>query len=94
MRVEIAYARPERQILETLDVPTGARVRDAVEQSGLCRRFPEIDLERDGAGVFGRRVSLDRELREGDRVEIYRPLEIDPKERRRRLARARQERGR
>lgn len=93
MRIEIAYARPDCQVLEELELPAGTCVRDAVTRARLQERFPEIDLARDGAGLFGRRVALDRVLQEGDRVEVYRPLQIDPKERRRRLARSRQSRG-
>jgi putative ubiquitin-RnfH superfamily antitoxin RatB of RatAB toxin-antitoxin module len=89
MRVEIVYAWPERQVLETLELPPGARVREALENARVRDRFPEVDVAADGVGVFGRRVSLDEVLKEGDRVELYRPLELDPKERRRRLARAR-----
>lgn len=86
LEVEVAYARPEQQLLLLLQVPAGATVADAVRASGLCERFPEIDLERDGVGVFGRRVALGEVLRPGDRVELYRPLLADPKEARRQRA--------
>lgn len=86
IRVEVAYALPDRQRLVTLDVPRGSTAREAVERSGLQREFPEIDPEGNALGIFGRRCPPDQRLRDGDRVEIYRPLKADPKEVRRRLA--------
>lgn len=94
IRVEVVYAQPESQVLETLELARGACVRDAVHAARLLERFPEIELERDGAGIFGQRVNLDHMLTDGDRVEIYRPLKIQPMERRRRLAAARSGKGR
>ena len=93
LRVEVAYARPDVQVLEPLILPPGATVEAAIRASGLLERFPEIDLARDGAGIFSRPVALDAPLRDGDRVEIYRPLQADPKDLRRQRAR-RQRRGR
>ncbi len=89
MRVEVAYARPERQRLVTVELAAGATARDAVYASGLAEEFPEIDPERAPLGVFGQACFGDAVLRAGDRVEIYRPLEIDPKEARRLRARER-----
>lgn len=86
LEVEVAYARPQQQVLLRLQLPSGATVADAVQASGLCERFPEIDLARDGVGIFGRRVVLGEVLQPGDRVELYRPLIADPKEARRRRA--------
>ncbi len=86
MRVEVAYARPDRQRLVTVELAAGATARDAVRASGLVDEFPEIDVERARLGVFGRACADDTVLRAGDRVEIYRPLQIDPKEARRRRA--------
>ncbi len=86
IEVEVAYARPDEQVLLTLRVPRGATVGDALEASGLLKRFPEIDLARNKVGIFGRLTSLAHTLREGDRVEVYRPLIADPKEVRRRRA--------
>jgi putative ubiquitin-RnfH superfamily antitoxin RatB of RatAB toxin-antitoxin module len=80
IRVEVAYARPERQVIVAVQVPVGADVNEAIAGSGLLGRFPEIDLARQKVGIFGRLVELDAPLREGDRVEIYRPLIADPKE--------------
>jgi putative ubiquitin-RnfH superfamily antitoxin RatB of RatAB toxin-antitoxin module len=83
LRVEIVYALRDRQVLLTLEVEEGTTVRQAVERSGFLQRFPEIDLARAGLGIFGRVVSPDTPLRNGDRVEIYRPLIADPKQARR-----------
>ncbi|MCO7227402.1 RnfH family protein [Pleionea sp. CnH1-48] len=86
MKVEVAYALPQKQKLITVDVAEGATAREAIELSGILPLFPEIDLASSKIGVFSRVVTLDHPLREGDRVEIYRPLLIDPKEVRRRKA--------
>ena len=87
LRIEVAYALPGKQALLALEVEEGATARQAIEQSGILREFPEIELTRGSVGIFGRLVALDATLRDGDRVEIYRPLIADPK--RARLERAR-----
>ena len=84
--VEVACATPTRQRIVKIQVPRGTTVAQAIALSGLERDFPEV-LTRPGVGIFGRRVAEDHVLQEGDRVEIYRPLLIDPKEARRRNAR-------
>jgi putative ubiquitin-RnfH superfamily antitoxin RatB of RatAB toxin-antitoxin module len=86
--VEVVYALPERQTLLALQVPAGATVREAIEQSGVLQLHPEIDLSQAAVGILGRRAPLDARLREHDRVEIYRRLTADPKDARRRRARA------
>ena len=83
MRVEVAYALPDRQEIIAVDVDAGCSIRDAIEASGVLQRFPEIDLTRQGVGVFSKKRELSDILATGDRVEIYRPLTIDPKEARR-----------
>lgn len=87
--VEVAYARADVQEVRSVRVARGAPVREAILRSGLLERFPEIDLTRQRVGVFGRLRALDAPLAPGERVEIYRPLTIDPKEARRRRAAAR-----
>jgi hypothetical protein len=82
----VVYALPDRAIRKTLLLPAGATVREAIELSGLLAERPEIDLASNRVGVFGRLKGLDDMLRDGDRVEIYRPLKADPKEARRRRA--------
>lgn len=81
MRVEVVRARPERAEVVTLELPAGATVRDALAASGL-----EVELQSHAFGIFGKRARLDQPLADGDRVEIYRPLAVDPKEARRRRA--------
>ncbi len=83
IRVEVTYALPEHQVLEALEMPEGATVREAIEQSGVLESFPEIDLEHNKVGIFGKLSRLDQPLRDRDRVEVYRPLKADPKEVRR-----------
>jgi hypothetical protein len=86
LRVEVAYALRDRQVLVTLEMEQGSTVRQAVERSGILLQFPEVALTRTRVGVFGKEVKLDTPLREGDRVEIYRTLIADPKEARRERA--------
>jgi uncharacterized protein len=86
LAVEVAYARAPVPLVIALEVPTGATVREAIAASGVLERCPEIDLARCGVGVFGRTRGLDEPVAAGERVEIYRPLPQDPKERRRRHA--------
>lgn len=87
LRVEVAYARPDEQVILPLEVDAGTTVQEAIERSGVLERFPEIDLAgRSKVGIFGKLTKLDSALREGDRVEIYRPLKADPKEVRRKRA--------
>ncbi len=88
-RVEVAYARPDEQVIVTVVATPGMTVREAIERSGILARFPEIDPARLDVGIFSKPVELDRPLRDGDRVEIYRPLLVDPKEVRKRRAGAR-----
>ena len=85
-RVEVAYATPEAQAVIPVEVHIGTTAAEAVQQSGIELRFPEIDLETNELGIFGQRVKPQLVLHEGDRVEIYRPLTADPKVVRRELA--------
>ncbi len=77
--IEVAWAAPHTQYVIGLRVSAGTTVEQAIRRSGLLERFPEIDLEKHGVGIFGELVGLDDPLRDGDRVEIYRPLLADPK---------------
>ncbi len=83
LSVEVVYASPSRQMRLTVQVADGASVGEAIQCSGIIRHFPEIDLAKNPVGVFGKRRVLGDVLRPGDRVEIYRPLKVDPKEARR-----------
>ena len=87
VRVEVAYATPAQQAVIELHVPATATVEEAIQQSGILARFPEIDLKHASVGIFGEAVRLGDRVREDDRIEIYRPLIADPKEARRRRTR-------
>ncbi len=91
--VEVAYALPRKQKIIALSVPQGTTALAAVEQSGIVRDFPEIDIASAKFGLFGQALGTkgmskapEYELNEGDRIEIYRPLTADPKEVRRKRA--------
>ena len=86
IQVEVAYGTREKQVILPVRVPVGATVSQAIELSSIQSKFPEIDLGKNKVGIFGKLVKLDNELREKDRVEIYRPLIADPKEVRRQRA--------
>jgi hypothetical protein len=87
IQIEVVYALPERQIVRRLSLPPGTTVERAVNLSEINHLFPEIDLSRNKLGIFGKLVKPDRALQDGDRVEIYRPLILDPKDSRRKRAR-------
>jgi len=94
IKVEVAYALPERQAIIEVEVAAGTTALEAVEQSGVTSRFEGIDLENSRLGIFGKVASGSQVLKAGDRVEIYRPLIADPKEvRKERAARAKKRRS-
>jgi len=86
MKVEVVYALPAGADAVSVTVPGGASLRDAVVASGVLERHPEIALEKQAFGVFGKRAQLETRLSPGDRVEVYRGLAMEPKEARRRRA--------
>lgn len=86
IHVEVAYALPERQLVVAVEVPAGTTAIEAVRLSGIEEQFPGIDPDASPLGVFGKRVRPGQVLAQGDRVEIYRPLQADPKVVRRELA--------
>jgi len=86
MNVEIVYGYTDRQVLLVLDVDENATVEEAIISSGILEQFDDIDLKTNKVGVFGKLTKLSASLKEGDRIEIYRPLIADPKEVRRRRA--------
>ncbi len=87
IRVEVAYALPERQMIIPLEVEEGTTVKQAILRSGILNKFPGLELTpATKVGIFSKITSMDTILRDGDRVEIYRPLIADPKEVRRRRA--------
>ncbi|HLT92352.1 MAG TPA: RnfH family protein [Woeseiaceae bacterium] len=87
VRVEVVFALPERQELIALTVEEGATVDDVIRRSGIAGRFPGHDLEQAPVGIWGRVVERAERVRDGDRVEIYRPLAKDPRVARRERAR-------
>lgn len=85
IEVELAYAEPQRQFLRRFELPSGATIADAIAASGVEQAFG-IDAGPLAAGIWSKPASRDAPLRDGDRVELYRPLKADPKESRRRRA--------
>ena len=79
MQIGVVYAEPNQQIWLTLEVPDGSTVTEAIEHSGILQRCPQVDLSRQKVGIFGKISKLTTGLSEGDRVEIYRPITVDPK---------------
>ena len=84
--IEVAYAISEEQVIITIKVPTIFNVQQAIEKSGIQVKFPCIDLSKNKVGIFGKKTKLDHPLNDRDRIEIYRPLILDPKEMRRKRA--------
>ena len=86
--VEVIYAEPQSHLLVQLRLPAGSTLQQAIEASGLTRKFPEMDLAKLQLGIYGKIVSADVVLSAQDRIEIYRPLLADPKESRQQRAAA------
>ena len=80
IEIEIAYAKPERQLILEYTVTAGLSPREAVLQSDIDKYFPEIDKTNCDIGIFGKAIRPDQVLEDGDRIETYRPLLADPKE--------------
>ncbi|MGD2007568.1 MAG: RnfH family protein [Cellvibrionales bacterium] len=95
IKVEVAYALPEKQLIRALEVPTGTTALEAVTLSGIEEAFDELTInDSSRLGIFGKAVKSDHVLTAGERVEIYRPLLIDPKEvRKKRAAEAKERRS-
>jgi putative ubiquitin-RnfH superfamily antitoxin RatB of RatAB toxin-antitoxin module len=80
LQVTVVYSPEARQVTEvSLRMPAPSRVLDALQQSGLLAQFPEIDRCDSVVGIWGRKAKLDDLLRDQDRIEVYRPLRVDPK---------------
>lgn len=87
MNVGVCYAQADRQIWLKLEVPEGSTIAEAIDLSGLVNQYPEIDLEAQKVGIFGKISKLDAPVKDGDRVEIYRKITADPQQvQRRRVA--------
>ena len=79
IKVEVAYALPQKQVILDLEVEADATLEQVIHASGILQQFPEIDLSVNKVGVFGKLGKLTDTLHVGDRVEIYRALIADPK---------------
>ncbi|MDR2260497.1 MAG: RnfH family protein [Azoarcus sp.] len=78
MQIGVVYSEPDQQVWLDIEVPDTATVREAIECSGILGQCPQIDLETQKVGIFGKLAKLDTPLKSGDRVEIYRPIIADP----------------
>ena len=84
--VELVYIKPDQQTVLKLELPSGSTIETAITKSKILQRHPEIDLAVNKVGIYNRIKSIDYVLKHRDRIEIYRPLQADPKEARRRRA--------
>ncbi len=84
--VEVVYIIPQEQVIINLQVPSDSTIGQVIDYSGLLERFPDIDLATAKVGVFNEFRALTDKIEAGDRIEIYRPLQADPKQARRRRA--------
>lgn len=78
MNVGATYDNGKKQVWLKLEVPDGSTVKEVIEISGLLNMFPEIDLDEQKVGIFGKISKLDAVVEEGGRVEVYRPITADP----------------
>jgi putative ubiquitin-RnfH superfamily antitoxin RatB of RatAB toxin-antitoxin module len=85
--VEVVYLSAEQQILCRTEIANGSTVIQAIDASGIIELLPDGAMDLRQLGVFSQKAAPDQLLRDGDRVEIYRPLQLDPMEARRRRAR-------
>jgi len=87
LRVEVIFAGEDGVLRKALQIEPGATVAEALRVSGIAADLDVNEIDPARIGVFGRVVSVTTPLRDGDRVEVYRPLKVDTKEARRRRAR-------
>jgi putative ubiquitin-RnfH superfamily antitoxin RatB of RatAB toxin-antitoxin module len=80
VNIEVAYALPDKQQVIALQVSEGTTIEQAIRQSGILDQFPQIDITQNKVGIFGKLKKADVVVREGERIEIYRPLIADPKQ--------------
>jgi len=78
MQIAVAYSDPAQQTWLRIEVPEDSTVEQAIIKSGILRQFPDIDLEAQTVGIFGKQTKLDAGLKPGDRIEIYRGITADP----------------
>ena len=94
IRITLAFANTDEQQLEDFEIRAGLTLGEVLQLADLRSRFPDVDFPNCPAGLFGRRAHPDTPLRNGDRIELYRPLNIDPKEVRRSREKSRKARTR
>jgi putative ubiquitin-RnfH superfamily antitoxin RatB of RatAB toxin-antitoxin module len=80
MNIGVCYAEAERQLWVRLEVPDESTIQEAIELSGVLKQYPQIDLTTQKVGVFGKLAKLEAPIKEGDRIEIYRKITVDPKQ--------------
>jgi uncharacterized protein len=80
MHIGVSYGDVNDQVWMRIEVPEGSTIKQAIELSGLLKRFPDINLEKQKVGVYGKIVKLDAEVKESDRIEVYRTITADPNE--------------
>ncbi len=86
VQVEVVYAMPDEQYRECITVPEGSTARCVVESSTVLAKLKQVDMSQIKIGIYGRLITLDTVMQDGDRLEVYRPLRADPKTVRRMLA--------
>lgn len=86
INVEVAYAAPAQQKIIPIEVDAGSTIEQVIHLSGILECFPDIDLTKQKVGIFSKLKKLSDIVMDGDRIEIYRPLTIDPKEARKKRA--------
>ena len=80
MNIGVCYAEAERQLWLRLEVPDDSTIQEAIELSGVLKQYPQIDLTTQKVGVFGKLAKLEAPIKEGDRIEIYRKITVDPQQ--------------
>lgn len=78
MNVGVCYAEVDRQLWMRLEVPDNSTIQEAIHLSGVLKLYPEINLSSQKVGIFGKIATLDTPVKDGDRVEIYRQITVDP----------------
>jgi putative ubiquitin-RnfH superfamily antitoxin RatB of RatAB toxin-antitoxin module len=78
MHVSVAYAGARKKVWLKLEVPEQSTVEQVIHLSGILEQFPEIDLEQQKVGIFGKLTKLDAAVEDGNRIELYRPITADP----------------
>jgi putative ubiquitin-RnfH superfamily antitoxin RatB of RatAB toxin-antitoxin module len=78
MQIGVAYSEPAQQLWLRIEVPDESTVQTVIEQSGILKKFPDVELSSCKIGIFGKMAELDATLKPGDRVEIYRAITADP----------------